>query len=122
MQNGRGRVRWLRRGVGRVFLGVVLAGLLASCATLTTEYKKPTLTLERIHWLSGTWSAQHLEVELKVQNDNAVALPLVHVDFALTLDGAAIGTGSVDKPITVPAHGNSVVPVEMTVDLSLIHI
>lgn len=106
-----------RRGL---LLAAVLGLVLAGCQSLTMSFKKPELTVESIHWRSGNLTSQKLEIELKVQNDNAIALPVEHLEFVLNLDNLRVGQGSVDQSITVPAHGNSVVPVEMTIDLSQI--
>jgi LEA14-like dessication related protein len=101
-------VRWI--------LGVMLV-VLASCASIGPHFEKPTVQVKRIQWVSGNWNSQRLKVGLGVRNDNAIALPLTGLDYELTLNTVKIGHGHLDQAVTIPAHADQIVEVDLELNL-----
>jgi LEA14-like dessication related protein len=90
----------------RSFLSVVLV-LLAGCAGLGTRLETPAITFVGIRALEASLFEQKLEVRLRVQNPNTIALPVNGLDIAMELAGEPFATGVTAREFVVPAHGEA---------------
>jgi LEA14-like dessication related protein len=99
-------------------LGLLSVLLLSGCATLTPEFKKPTVAVTDIRWLNGSLLQQHMLVALTVQNPNALAIPVNSLNVAFSVDDEPIGLGKATQAVSIPAHGQATVSVEVVMDLS----
>jgi LEA14-like dessication related protein len=87
-------------------LSVVLV-LLAGCAGLGTRLETPAITFVGIRALEASLFEQKLEVRLRVQNPNTIALPVNGLDIAMELAGEPFATGVTAREFVVPAHGEA---------------
>jgi LEA14-like dessication related protein len=87
----------------------LLAGLLAlpGCATLPTNLKTPDVSFVSLRAVEASVFEQKLEVRMKVQNPNAVELPVNGLDVDIELAGEPFARGSSARQFVVPAYGEA---------------
>jgi LEA14-like dessication related protein len=85
----------------------VVVVLLAGCAGLGTRLETPAITFVGIRALEASLFEQKLEVRLRVQNPNTIALPVNGLDIAMELAGEPFATGVTAREFVVPAHGEA---------------
>jgi LEA14-like dessication related protein len=85
----------------------VVVVLLAGCAGLGTRLETPAITFVGIRALEASLFEQKLEVRLRVQNPNTIALPVNVLDIAMELAGEPFATGVTAREFVVPAHGEA---------------
>jgi LEA14-like dessication related protein len=99
--------------IGRA-LGLSLGFGVAACTTLPSveppEVSLVGLTLGRAGVLE-----HRLWVDLRLSNPNAFPLALERLQFALEVNQQRFGRGSLRREVGLPAHGEVVVPVLMTI-------
>ena len=81
--------------------------LLAGCAGLGTQLETPEITFVGIRAVEASIFEQKLEVRLRVQNPNTMALPVNGLDVAMELAGEPFATGVTAREFVVPAHGEA---------------
>jgi len=81
--------------------------LLAGCAGLGTQLETPAITFVGIRAVEASLFEQKLEVRLRVQNPNTVALPVNGLDIDVELAGEPFATGVTAREFVVPAHGEA---------------
>jgi LEA14-like dessication related protein len=81
--------------------------LLAGCAGLATQLETPEITFVGIRAVEASLFEQKLEVRLRVQNPNTMALPVNGLDVAMELAGEPFATGVTAREFVVPAHGEA---------------
>lgn len=81
--------------------------LLAGCAGLGTQLETPEITFVGIRAIEASLFEQKLEVRLRVQNPNTMALPVNGLDVAMELAGEPFATGVTAREFVVPAHGEA---------------
>jgi LEA14-like dessication related protein len=87
---------------------VVLAAVaLAGCASLPTNLKTPEVTFVRLRSVEASVFEQKLEVRLKVQNPNAIELPVNGLDVDMELAGEPFAHGVSAREFVVPANGEA---------------
>lgn len=86
-------------------------------AVMSAELIVPAISIAGIH--SPTLSSQGAQLicSVRVENPNAVALPLTGADVKLKLGGAPAAKGRLLKNITIPARG--LIDVDLLVDLDM---
>jgi LEA14-like dessication related protein len=90
----------------RIWLATGLL-LLAGCAGLATQLETPEITFVGIRAVEASLFEQKLEVRLRVQNPNTMALPVNGLDVAMELAGEPFATGVTAREFVVPAHGEA---------------
>lgn len=73
--------------------GLLLALLLASCATMSPEYEEPTVTLTSFRALPSEGMAPAFEIGLRVINPNAQDLALAGVVYTVSVQGHELVKG-----------------------------
>ena len=81
--------------------------LLAGCAGLGTQLETPEITFVGIRAVEASLFEQKLEVRLRVQNPNTMALPINGLDVDMELAGEPFATGVSAREFVVPAHGEA---------------
>lgn len=81
--------------------------LIAGCAGLGTQLETPQITFVGIRAIEASLFEQKLEVRLRVQNPNTIALPVNGLDVAMELAGEPFATGVTGREFVVPAHGEA---------------
>lgn len=81
--------------------------LLAGCAGLGTQLQTPEITFVGIRAVEASLFEQKLEVRLRVQNPNTMALPVNGLDMDMELAGEPFATGVTAREFVVPAHGEA---------------
>lgn len=103
--------KWL---VPAVF-GLVLA---AGCASLVGIGQPPGITLAGIDLQDIGLFEQRFALKLRVQNPNAVDLPITGLSFDVDLNGQPFAKGLSDKSVTVPRLGEAIIAVDAVSNLS----
>ncbi len=81
--------------------------LLAGCAGLGTQLETPEITFVGIRAVEASLFEQKLEVRLRVQNPNTMALPVNGLNVDMELAGEPFATGVSAREFVVPAHGEA---------------
>ncbi|BEV73684.1 LEA type 2 family protein [Paludibacterium sp. THUN1379] len=97
-------------------LMAMLLALLVGCSNLAL--KKPDVQVANIETGKTTLLSQDFTVTLRVQNPNETALNAQGLSFELMANGKKVANGLSNQPISVPAMGESLVP--LTVHTSII--
>jgi LEA14-like dessication related protein len=90
----------------RTLLAVILV-LLGGCAGIGTQLRTPAITFVGIRAVEASLFEQKLEVRLRVQNPNTMALPVNGLDIAMELAGEPFATGVTAREFVVPSHGEA---------------
>ena len=88
---------------------LAVLGLLAlsACAGLGTKLETPGIDFVGIRAVEASLFEQKLEVRLRVQNPNTIALPVNGLDVDMELAGEPFATGVTAREFVVPAHGEA---------------
>jgi hypothetical protein len=91
------------------------AGLLAAAsAAACLAFHNPTIAFTGVDVSEVTRESAVLDVSLDVTNPNGYALGVRQLTYRLTIDGESAGEGSLESAVSVPAHGNAVVKLPLT--------
>ena len=80
---------------------------LSGCAALRPDLEVPRLSLVSVAMTSADIFNQQFLVRVNVENPNDRELPITGLDYKLFLEGDSFARGSLNKPFTVPANGES---------------
>ena len=97
-----------------------LAIMLSGCATMQSQLEPPHVTLTDMRILEMTLFEQRYGLKIRVQNPNPIALPITGLNFQLDVNDAELGRGVSDQTVTVPAHGEAVLEINLTSNLARI--
>lgn len=94
-------------------LGVVacLALLSLACSTV----KPPTASVTGMQLKQVTSAGFTMDFAVRMENPNAVALPLTNVDYGLAVGGARLLSGEAEPKASIPANGSEAVTLPVTV-------
>lgn len=84
----------------------VLAGV-AGCAGLGTKLEAPRVSVVGIRAVEASLFEQRLQVRLRVQNPNALAIPVRGLDVSMEVAEEPFAEGSSAREFTVPARGEA---------------
>jgi LEA14-like dessication related protein len=91
----------------KALLPLVFAGLLVACAGLGSKLETPRVSFVGLKPLEASLFAQRLEVRLRVQNPNSLALPVKGLEIDVELAGEQFAHGISAREFTVPANGEA---------------
>jgi LEA14-like dessication related protein len=97
----------VRARLPRAAVALVLAVLVAGCASLGTKLEAPRLSLVGIQLQDASFFEQRLLVRLRVQNPNDLVLPVNGLDVSFELDGEHFAEGVSARSFEVPALGEA---------------
>ncbi|HEY9134846.1 MAG TPA: LEA type 2 family protein [Pseudomonadales bacterium] len=102
-------LRWL------VLLIIFFCG---GCATVAkTVLKEPEVTVAGFRVISANLMAQRFGIKLKVDNPNAIPLPINKISYDVELAGKNFITGETDKAFRVPAKGSETFEIQVNLNL-----
>lgn len=102
------RARSTTGRMGRRRLLVFLAaGVLTGCAAMLPRLETPRLSLVGMQMVEATLFEQRLQVRLRVQNPNDIALPVRGLSVDFELDGEEFAQGVTARAFEVPAFGEA---------------
>jgi len=91
----------------RKLLAVLGLLALSACAGIGTKLETPEINFVGIRTVEASLFEQKLEVRLRVQNPNTIALPVNGLDVDVELAGEPFATGVTAREFVVPAHGEA---------------
>ncbi len=91
--------------------------LLAGCATLKSDYEKPSVIISDFRVLPSEGIAPRFEISLHIVNPNREPLNLVGVSYNVKLEGHKVLTGVSNKLPNIEGYGEDYVKVAATADL-----
>lgn len=101
--------------VRRANFCMVLACLvITGCAALTQRLEAPYVSLAGLELKQMGVFEQRYELTLRIQNPNAVALPIAGMNYELHLNGKSFARGVSNELVDLPAHGEALARVDVT--------
>ncbi len=94
---------------------LLVLGLAAGCGA-AVAMEPPSVAIASIDHVSMRGQQARLDVTLSVHNSNGIDVPLHALRFRCSFDGAEVAQGVDDKPVSLPAGGDALVPVTLDVD------
>jgi len=91
----------------RVIAAASLLLVLAGCASLGSRLESPRVSVVGIRALKADLFEQRLEVRLRVENPNALDIPVRGLDVNVELADEPFAQGTSAREFTVPAHGEA---------------
>lgn len=90
---------------------------LQGCAALKTQIQTPQLSLSQVQMLESTLLEQRYRLTVRVQNPNAVSLPIKGMNYAVKFAGVDFASGVTPMAFRVPARGEHNVDIDVTTNL-----
>lgn len=88
------------------------------CATVAkTVLKEPEVSVAGFRVISANLMAQRFGVMLKVDNPNAIPLPINKITYNVDLAGKEFIKGATDKAFRVPARGSESFEIQVSLNL-----
>lgn len=101
-----------------IFLIVIAASVsLSGCTTLGRSFERPTISLSNVQLVQAGLLEQRYRLTLRVQNPNAIAIPVKGMTYAVKFAGAEFAQGATPESFTVPANGEDLVNIDVSTDL-----
>lgn len=91
---------------------------LAGCAALTTPLESPYVSLAGLQLSEVSLFEQRYTLTLRIQNPNAVDLPIAGMNYVLHVNGEEFARGVNAEAVDVPAHGEALAKVDVTSNLA----
>ncbi|MFC6671762.1 LEA type 2 family protein [Marinobacterium aestuariivivens] len=91
--------------------------VLAGCATLQTDFEKPTVSVTSFRALPSDGMVPRFEIGLHVINPNRTALDIEGMTYSVALEGRRLLNGVANDLPVVPAYGEADIRVLTTADL-----
>lgn len=91
----------------RFIAAMALVLALAGCAGLGTKLESPRVSVVGIRAVKADLFEQRLEVRLRVENPNALDIPVRGLDVNVELAEEPFAQGTSAREFTVPAHGEA---------------
>lgn len=91
----------------RLIAAIPLFLALAGCAGLGTQLESPRVSVVGIRAVKADLFEQRLEVRLRVENPNALDIPVRGLDVSVELAEEPFAQGTSAREFTVPAHGEA---------------
>lgn len=88
----------------RVMIGALLLLATTGCATLQTDFEKPTVTVSTFRVLPSEGIAPRFEIGLRILNPNRDTLRLHGIAYSLALDGHKMITGVANDLPTIAGY------------------
>jgi len=86
---------------------VVVATLLAGCATMGAKLESPTVSVLNVQVLSTDMFAQKFRVRVKVENPNNLELKVKGIEYEILLMGDSFAEGNSSDQFLLPAKGEA---------------
>ena len=90
---------------------------LMSCSSLSNLVEKPQLSIADFQMTQANIFQQTFSVRLKVDNPNSFALPILGMNYGLSISGIDVTKGTSNKGVRVPANGTDYLEVDFNTNL-----
>lgn len=90
---------------------------LMSCSSLSSFVEKPQLSIADFQMTQANIFQQTFSVRLKVDNPNSFALPILGMNYGLSISGIDVTQGTSNKGVRVPANGTDYLEVDFNTNL-----
>ena len=104
----------IRQGFHAVVLSLVL--ILSACAGITS-FEKPTISIADLKPTKFSRDGQIFTLKLKVDNPNALAIPVDGMNYALNIAGFDVASGQSMTAVKIPANGTGYVEVDINANI-----
>lgn len=103
----------------RLLACLALSMVLIGCSGLPmgSNFIKPKVSIADIRMLDSTMFEQRFAIKLRVQNPNNFSIPVSGLNYQLSLNGSAFGSGVSNHAFNLPKNAESLVDVEATTSL-----
>lgn len=101
----------------RNLVAAVCVLLLGACATLMQQLDPPYVNLAGLELKEMGLFEQRYLLRLRIQNPNAVSLPIAGMNYSLAINNKQFARGVSDQSLTIPAHGEGLADVEVASNL-----
>lgn len=91
--------------------------LLSACSSLSQLVEAPKVSLANVSLLQANLLEQRYRLTLRVQNPNAVAIPISGINYAVKLAGVDFASGLTPNSFNIPANGEDLVTVDVSTNL-----
>src|SRR5580692_11852919 len=98
----------------------MLAGTVAGCSVLGTNWQAPTLAVVNIQLGHSDLWQQHLQVRMSVHNPNDRELPVKGLSYALDVNGEECAHGESGASFIVPARGDAEFDMNVTANAAAV--
>lgn len=98
-----------------LFVATAAASLTTGCALLPWSASPPSVHLLSIQRLQGEPLERRIELSLRIQNPNPKPIEFKGLALTLDLNNRTVGAGVSDATGAVPAHGETLMKVAVTV-------
>ena len=95
------------------FLGLCLS----ACSSLSGLIDKPQLSIADFKMTRANIFQQTFTVRLKVDNPNSFALPILGMNYGLSIAGVDITEGTSNQGVRVPANGTDYLEIDFNTNL-----
>jgi LEA14-like dessication related protein len=83
----------------------------AGCAFLAKHMEPPRVSVVDLRIKSVTFFESAMEIDIRIQNPNALSFHTTGITFDLEINGRRLATGLSDASIKVPAMGSAIMPI-----------
>jgi len=99
-------------------VGIVMLSLfLSSCSSLSGLVDKPKLSVADFKMTQANLFQQTFTVRLKVDNPNSFALPILGMDYGLSISGVDITQGTSNQGVRIPGNGTDYLEIDFNTNL-----
>jgi LEA14-like dessication related protein len=103
------------RGAVSVLLVTVLVGLAAACASLSSLFKEPALSLKSVDIAGIDFTGADLVCHVNVDNPNSFTIPFPRIDWEFFINANSFVSGAVSNSESIKARQTTVVDVPVSV-------
>ena len=109
-------ITWPRRALA-LSLATAFLWFSSGCSTLMAAVEPPQLSLSKVQMLSSTLLEQRYRLTLRVNNPNAVTLPISGMSYAVKFAGVDFASGVTPNAFRIPARGEHLVDIDVSTNL-----
>lgn len=106
-----GKNAWQQWGIMLILVS------LTSCATLTSSFEPPTVSLADINLKELGLFEQRFVLRLRLQNPNSITLPIAGMRYDLAINDHDFARGVSEQVVNIPAFGETMLDVDVTSNL-----
>jgi len=103
---------------------IAVSTLWSACTLFAPKFERPVLSVVGINMVGGNFLQQNFRVTMNIHNPNDQSLPVKGLTATLRVDGEEIASGTIDRPVSVAAHGDTEfdMVIKANMALALLHL